>query len=239
MPNDFHPRCVRALRALRALRATRATRATRALGALAFATTLAFGRTADAQAWAYPSFQPPAIAEREFNFGVAGGDIGTALVFQWRERAGTRSMFSLDAGLGDPDARGADNVFFVGGQYAYQLLNSTPDVPLDFLLTAGAGVAVGNRTSLRVPFGLSIGHRFPLDGNVAITPYVHPRVSLDFCNDCGGDESQIGVNFDVGANFELTRVLAIRTSAYFGGSNRFGDNGFGLSLVWSPPPLSR
>ena len=32
---------------------------------------LAGARAANAQAWAYPSFQPPAITTREFNFGIA------------------------------------------------------------------------------------------------------------------------------------------------------------------------
>lgn len=210
-------------------------------GALpALALTLLGSRAAMAQAWAYPAFQPPAVTTREFNFGVASAnDAGTTAVFQWREAAGTKSIFWFDVGLADPEARGLDNVFFVGGNYGYQLHRSNVDVPLDFLFTAGAGVATGNKTTLRVPVGVSIGHRFPLDGGVAITPYVHPRLSLDFCGGCTGDESQIGLNFDVGGNFELTRVIALRASAFFGGSDRFGDNGIALSLAWTPPGLKR
>ncbi|MCC6928859.1 MAG: hypothetical protein IT359_07700 [Gemmatimonadaceae bacterium] len=193
-----------------------------------------------AQAWAYPSFQPPVTATREFNFGIADGrDAGTSVLFQWREGFGSRAQLSLDFGIADPEAKGVDNVAFIGGQYAYQLTKSTPDVPLDFLLTAGAGLAFGNKTTLRVPVGVSIGHRFPLEGGLALTPYVHPRVSLDFCGGCKSEESQVGINFDVGANFELTRALAIRGSAFFGGSDRFGDDGIGLSLVWTPPGLKR
>lgn len=193
-----------------------------------------------AQAWAYPSFQPPTLTPREFNFGIAdAGKAGTSILFQWREGFAPRSQFSLDIGVGDPDARGADNVLFLGGQYAYQIAKASADVPLDFLLTAGAGFAFGNNTTLRVPVGVSIGHRFPLDGTVALTPYVHPRMSLDFCGGCNGDESQIGISFDVGANLELTRVLAIRGTAFFGGSDRFGEDGLGISLVWTPPGLRR
>ena len=51
--------------------------------------------------------------------------------------------------------------------------------------------------------------------------------------------SQVGINFDVGVNFELTRALALRASTFFGGSDRFGDNGFGFSLAWSPPGLAK
>ena len=64
-------------------------------------------------------------------------------------------------------------------------------------------------------------------------------MSLDFCGGCNGDESQIGISFDVGANLELTRVLALRGPAFFGGSDRFGEDGLGISLVWTPPGLRR
>lgn len=216
------------------------TRLRRVIVAAAAAVALLAAREGRAQAWAYPSFQPPTLTSREFNFGIAdAGNAGTSALFQWREGFGFKSQFSLDVGLADPEARGLDNVLFLGGQYAYQLAKSSADVPLDFLLTAGAGFAFGNKTTLRVPVGVSIGHRFPLDGTVALTPYVHPRISLDFCGGCTGDESQLGINFDVGANLELTRVLAIRGTAFFGGSDRFGEDGLGLSLVWTPPGLRR
>lgn len=218
----------------------RSRRFSRSLAALATAALLLAARESQAQAWAYPSFQPPTTTSREFNFGIAdAGNAGTSVLFQWREGFGPSSQFSFDIGVGDPDARGADNVLFLGGQYAYQIAKASEDVPLDFLLTAGAGLAFGNHTSLRVPMGVSIGHRFPLDGTIAITPYVHPRMSLDFCGGCNGDESQIGISFDVGANLELTRVLAIRGTAFFGGSDRFGEDGIGISLVWTPPGLRR
>lgn len=201
---------------------------------------LLVARDARAQAWAYPAFQPPAITTREFNVGIAdAGSAGTSLVFQWREGYSPRSQFSVDVGFADPKARGADNILFASGQFGYQLAKASADVPLDFLLTAGAGLAFGNKTTLRVPLGVSIGHRFPLDGSLALTPYVHPRVSLDFCGGCKGDESQLGINFDVGANLELTRVLAVRGTAFFGGSDRFGNDGIGISLVWTPPGLHR
>jgi hypothetical protein len=189
-----------------------------------------------AQGWAYPSFQPPRIVARELNFGIAhGGDAGTSLLVQWREQTSPSSQLSFDIGLADPKATGVDNVLFLGGQYAYQLSTATPDVPLDFLLTAGAHASFGDNTILRLPVGVSIGHRFPLEGTLALTPYVHPRASLDFCGGCKNDESQIGINFDVGANLELTRALALRVAALFGGSDRFGDNGIGFSIAWSPP----
>lgn len=197
---------------------------------------------AEAQAWAYPSFQPPRVANREFNFGVAdAGDAGTSLIFQWREGVTPRGQLSLDVGFADPDGKG-NGKLLLGGQFGAMLNEARADMPLDFLLTGGINFAVGDGSDLiRIPFGVSIGHRFPLDEGFAITPYVHPRVSLDVCTDCGGhDETDLGIDFDLGASFEVTRQLSFRVSALLGGSDTFGDSdGFGLSLVWSPPSLSR
>ena len=59
-----------------------------------------------AQAWAYPSFQPPRITVREYNFGLANSDRGgTSLLFQWREQSGPITQFSFDVGIADPEGR--------------------------------------------------------------------------------------------------------------------------------------
>jgi len=200
----------------------------------------------DAQAWAYPAFQPPRLTNREFNFGVAdAGDAGTTLVFQWREGLSPRTQVTGDLGFADPDAKGNGKVL-LGAQFAYLFTQANAEMPLDFLGTGGVGFAFGDGgTILRIPFGLSVGHRFPLDEGFAITPYVHPRVSIDWCSECGGTDSEdsetdLGVDFDLGVSFEVTRQLSFRVSALFGGSDTFGDSdGFGLSLAWTPPGLSK
>lgn len=193
----------------------------------------------EAQAWSYPSFQPPRVTTREFNFGLAdAGKSGTSFVFQWREQAGPKSQLSFDLGVADPGYRDSGAELLLGGQYAYQLARSSVDVPFDFLFTAGAFAALGDNNLLRIPFGVSMGHRFELDKNMAITPYVHPRISIDICGDCV-DDTNIGVNFDLGGNFELTRTIAIRASALFGGTKPYSDDGFGISVAWTPPGLKR
>jgi hypothetical protein len=219
------------------------TRVLAGIGALA---TLGGASTLSAQAWSYPSFQPPRVVERDFNFGVAdAGSAGTSIVFQWREGVAPRTQLSLDVGLADPDGRNSNNYFLFGGQYAYQISQSRPDVPLDFLFTGGLFAAFGGGSNLiRIPAGVSIGHRFPLDQGFAITPYIHPRISIDFCNECGPDgdsDSELGIDFDLGATFELTRQLAIRASATFGGSDISyrNNDGFGVSFSWAPPVLNR
>jgi hypothetical protein len=189
-----------------------------------------------AQAWNYPAFQPPTIVSREFNFAIAdAGRGGTTLLFQWREGMTPRSQFSLEAGLVAPEGRG-DNLAVLGGSWAYQLHQSNSLLPLDFLLTAGAGAALGSATVLRVPVGVSIGHTFPLEGSSSVTPYVHPRLSLDFCDTCR-DDVNLGIDFDIGVNFDVTQALALRAAGYFGGGDSFGRNGIGFSIAWKSPAL--
>src|SRR5262249_3565654 len=60
--------------------------------------------TAHAQAWNQPTFQPPRVVNREFNFAVfTGGDGGTGLVAQWREGIAPDWQLELEAGFASPD----------------------------------------------------------------------------------------------------------------------------------------
>lgn len=208
----------------------------RAAIALAVATVLFLPATAAAQAWTYPSFQPPQVVEREYNFGVAdGGDGGTSLLFQWREGFSPVSQLSLDIGIADPEF--GDAYFLLGGAYGRQLMRANAEMPLDLLFTAGAYAALGDNSIFRIPVGLSVGHRFPLEGQLAITPYVHPRVAVDVCTECGtgGDsDAEVNASFDLGVNFEVTRQLSLRFAAAFG---ELDEDGFGFSVAWRPRGL--
>ena len=210
-----------------------------AAGALALIVGSAAG--AGAQAWNYPSFQQPVVTPREYNFGIAdGGNAGTAFIFQWREGASARDQLSLDVGVADPNCRGCDNKFLIGGQFAHQLTTANAQMPFDMLFTVGANGAFGGGYTLaRIPVGVSIGHRFPLEGGMALTPYAHPRLSLDFCSQCG-DNSNINLDFDIGASFDFSPQFSLRASALFNGSDYvWTDNAFGISLAWRPPGLRR
>jgi hypothetical protein len=206
---------------------------------LAFACTVLTAAPIAAQGWNYPSFRHPQIMSREFNFALAdGGDAGTALLFQWREGFGIGTELNLDVGFADPDI--GDSYFIVGGGFGRRLATATAEMPLDLLLTAGVYAALGSPNVLRVPVGLSVGHRFPLEGAMAVTPFVHPRVSVDFCSNCfGGDDTELSINFDLGVDLELSRQLSLRFAALFAGGDFFGrDDGFGISLAWKPAALS-
>jgi hypothetical protein len=206
------------------------------LCAAALAATPAISR---AQAWFYPSFQVPNTTDRDYTFGVGGGP-GTAFVFQWREGLDAINQLSLDAGLADPDGP-SNTKIFVGGQYGRQLTRATKDQPLDLLFTAGLGVAAGDGPDIiRIPVGLSVGHRFPLEGGLAITPYVHPRISFDsYTGDRGegGDRHRLTLDFDLGGSFEITPQLALRASVLFSGGDGGTDTGIGVGLTFTPRGL--
>ena len=183
----------------------------------------------------YPSFQTPRVANREFNFALADADGVTPIMFQWREGTSVRSQISLDVGLADPESDAADLFFLIGGQYAHQLARSTTDMPLDLLLTVGVfGIFGNDATGISVPVGLSVGHRFPLEGTrMAITPYAHPRLSLDYVDsDPGDSETDLEINFDLGGSLEISPQIAIRLSALLG-----DPDALGISLAWTPSGL--
>lgn len=193
--------------------------------------------TAAAQALNYPSFQAPIIVQREYSVGVSDGDNVTNAVFQWREGWSPVSQLSLDIGVADPE--NGDVKLLLGGGYSRQLTRSSADLPLDMLLTAGAYVALTDPTIFQVPVGISLGHRFDLDQGLAITPYIHPRLALAYCSECGpGDDSDtdLDVVFDLGANFDVSRRLSLRAAVAFGGE---GDDAIGFALAWRPGALQR
>ena len=193
----------------------------------------------DAQAWAYPAFQPPRVIVREYNFGIADADRGggASIVFQWREQSGPATQFSFDIGIADTEFDDNDILMFGGVGLGHRLGSATNEVPIDFLLTGGIYLGIGDITLFRLPVGVSIGHRFDMGGGMALTPYLHPRLTIDVCNDCGG--SDIGLIFDLGANFQISRSVSIRGAAMFAGDDTIGGEGFGISLAWTPPSLAR
>ncbi|SRR5579863_273990 len=204
---------------------------------------VALAAPAQAQAWAYPAFQQSHVVDREFNFAVATADNGgTSFLAQWREGVVPgKQQFSLDAGL----ASVSGNVIgFFGGTYAVQFIPQTTQQPLELLGALGANLAFGSGGTLfRVPVSVSLGHRFPLQNGLAITPYVHPDIALAVCSDCGGGgrgsaDADIGIGF--GVNFEVTRQVALRLDTSFGSSS-FGssDATVGFGVAWSPMGLRK
>lgn len=210
------------------------------LGALMAAVTVT--ERADAQASNYPSMQVPSASTRDYTAAVSTGS-GTTALFQWREGWAPRRHWQLDAGL--IDRKGSDNLsLFVGGGLGQEIARASGDQPLDLLFTAGAGAAFGSGyTLVRIPVGVSIGHTFDLDQGMAITPYVHPRASLDWANSGGrgnGSQSEVSLNFDLGVNFQVNSQFAVRAAAAFTGSELAGaQDTFAIGFNWTPAPLAR
>lgn len=200
-------------------------------------------RALHAQALNYPSMQIPSVSERDYS-GAVVGSRGSMALFQWREGISPEMHFGLDVGLYDSNSRGSRASVFVGGSLGYDLARAAGDQPLDLLLTAGAGLSTGNkRTTFRIPFGLSIGHRFELDRDMAITPFVHPRLSINVCSSCSpnnNSQSDVSLNFDIGGNLEITPRLALRVAALFSGADQFGGgDAIAVGLTWTPVALRR
>ena len=218
-------------------------RVDRVIGAAAFALSIAFTpATAHAQASNYPSLQVPTASTRDYNAAVSSG-AGTTALFQWREGWQPRRHWQLEAGL--TDRKGSDALsLFVGGGIGQEITRARGDQPLDVLFTAGAGAALGGgATVVRIPVGVSIGHTFDLEQGMAITPYVHPRASLDWASGggrSGGSQSEVSLNFDLGVNFQVNSQFAVRAAAAFTGSELGGaQDTFAIGFNWMPAPLSR
>ena len=202
-----------------------------------------------AQAWNYPAFQQPLIVDREFNFLLADGGrpAGTSLVFQWREGRASDSQLSLDAGFANSDNVGDDETFLlVGGQYARLLATQRADLPFNLLFTVGANAAFGDPTHiLRFPVGLSAGHLFRIDPRMTVMPFVHPRLAIDYCTECGegGDgELQLGLALDLGASFQFAPGMALRLAATINAlsdENPLDGDAFGVSFAYTPGYVRR
>lgn len=210
----------------------------RLLGLTALALALAAAAPLSAQAYGYPAMQNSRVSEREYNFALAdGGGFGTALIFQWREGLGNpRWQFTMDAGFADPGGPNSETRIILGGGLDYQLTQATSDMPFDIVLGGGLGASIGpDDTALRLPFGASIGHRFPLEGTFAISPFVHPRLSWNRGSRAGPTaDSETNLDLDIGANFEINPQMAVRVSAGLGDSDAIG-----LSFAWTPRGLRK
>lgn len=198
---------------------------------------------AGAQSYTYPSFQLPTLVEREYNFAAAdGGRAGATLLFQWREAVSPLWQVGIDAGLADPDGN-ASSRLVLGGHVARELTRATTEFPFDVALTAGIGFSgMDGHSVVRIPIGASVGHRFLLENDMSVTPFAHPRLSLDRCNDCrsGDAGGKLNVAVDIGGSVQLTDQVALRVAATAGGSDYLGSgNGIGFSVAWTPKGLRK
>ncbi len=195
-----------------------------------------------AQAYNYPDLQTPRIVDREYNFAAAtAGNAGTSLVFQWREGLNADWQLSFDGGIAAPKV--GDTRILIAGGAAWQWMRATADMPFDIAATGSVGFSSGNSYSVvRLPIGAVVGHTFKLDNGNELTPFVHPRLSLDFCSGtlACSTSSKVDVDVDVGVNYEITPQVALRVAALLGGTSYVGTgNGIGFSVAWTPKGLKK
>lgn len=187
----------------------------------------------------YPSFQPARTVTREYVGAIADVEGGTAFLFQWHEGMTGGAGFRFDAGLLDAEGDEGDVLALLGATYVRQINRAGSEVPLDFLFTVGGNAAVGDAIILEVPVGISVGRRFPLDAGFALTPFVHPRAALQYCNECGTDgdsDTDLGLGVDLGVDFEVSSRLSLRASLLLGSDD---TDAIGLGLAWRPSGLRR
>jgi hypothetical protein len=199
--------------------------------------------SASAQAWHYPTLQTPDISTRDFGFLVAGGgDYGTSAVAQWREGLAPDVMVNFDVGVATP----TDNTMFLAGAgLGYSLMKATRETPIDLILTGGLYGAFGDMSFVRIPVGVVVGHHFPLAGDMVLTPFVSPRLSVDICaSSCdfvvdhdvvAHTGTDLKLNFDIGASLDVTKTIGIRAALTIGGvSDGNSQTAFGIGLVYRP-----
>ena len=183
----------------------------------------------EAQTGPYPAFQPIRTAEREYNFVVSDFSGGTALVAQWREGLdNSRLQFTGDIGMADA---GSDAAFILGGSLHLQITRANSELPFDMVLGGGMGVIlINDANAFQIPIGVAIGHRFPLEGSYAISPFVHPRLVISSVE--GNSDTSLDV--DIGGSFEINSQMQVRLAASLGDSDAVG-----ISFAWLPRGLRR
>jgi hypothetical protein len=68
-------------------------------------------------------------------------------------------------------------------------------------------------------------------------------VSIDLCSSCssrGRSQTDVSLNFDVGASFDFNRRLSARVAALFSGADQFGaGDAIAVGITWTPDGLRR
>jgi hypothetical protein len=185
------------------------------------------GHAAAQIAWDAPWLVPPGPGS---GFGIYLMDVhggGLGVMGAWRSPTG---RYGLRGGLAEvprDDLGGFGGIDFSG-----PITRANYDFPLDVDWVFGAGLGVGDRVRLSVPFGLNLGHTFR-DAGAAFTPYITPRVIFDarFDDDDNGrgDDSNADLEFaaDIGLDLRFPRAgFLIR----FGGT--LGRDAVAVGLVF-------
>jgi hypothetical protein len=189
----------------------------------------ALTRPAHAQSWETPSFFAPSMHDDIglYLIDAEGGDLG--FLGMWRQSGNV--SFGVRAGMGGVEG---DRSVLLGAEIYGSLVNPTGTNVLSVSWITGAGGSFNGFTWLRIPVGLSIGARIPGSG-FTITPYVHPRLSLDVISfDVGEREEETDSEFNLDVDFGADLALGDSWVGRFGLT--VGEvEAFGIGLAYRIP----
>ncbi|HEX7088855.1 MAG TPA: hypothetical protein VF192_01895 [Longimicrobiales bacterium] len=187
---------------------------------------LAAAKPAAGQAWDAPSFMPshPMDELGAFALNPPFGDFG--VMGLWRQ-SGDLGL-GVRAGIVDLEPGGA--AFVVGSEFYAPLLRATPASPLEAMLVVGAGATFEEGILARIPVGLSVGGRFGEAGELAFSPYVHPRVGLKILANDDESETELAFAVDFGLDVELSRTVTLR-GAYTWTQGEFAEDALGVGVA--------
>jgi hypothetical protein len=180
---------------------------------------LALAAPLAAQSTATPVFHAPYRIFERYELGGNLSDQGdlTFEGFYGMSQAGGRWDLSLRAGV--QDAGAGRTAFLAGVDGRFRVIDQSEDFPLDGAIIVGVGARlVEDGSRLFIPFGLSIGRRFPIEGSsVTVTPYAEPVLLPTF----GQGASDVLVALGLGGDLRLSRRFEIRVGVGIGDIESF------------------
>ena len=153
-----------------------------------------------------PSYMAPRPAA-DVGVYLSDGPGSFAVEGIWRMRQG-----SFDLGLRGGIADTNDLSILLGGELRNRI---AVDAPLDLAVTGAVQglINTDGRSGVGFGGGLTIGHTFD-GGDIAITPYLHPRIAL--VSGFGDDDLDLELLADFGLDVRLTPSLDLRFGFGFG-----------------------
>ncbi len=175
-------------------------------------------------AWDGPDFMAPGPESLLGAYYIKPRDTDGGVAVTWRSGGplslGVRgdyvhSVFGTSWGIGG-EAKGG-----IGPVAPPLAINWTAGIGA--LITSASDGSGAGESDLRVPVGLSLGLHL-VSGELVLTPYVHPRVSLAYVsfNNGGGSDTTVEFDTDVGADLQLSPGFVLRLGGTFGDQPALG-----------------
>lgn len=204
-----------------------------AVWGLALGLVLAVPVCAQAQAaWDSPMLEAP---HRVGGLGLFIGQPaygGLGAMVTWSPASGPTG-WGLRGGLANDD-RGSGLTAFGGIDFSQLLVTAGPSFPLDVAWATGAGVGFGNDGVLvSIPGAVTLGRTVrSQDDNVALTPYLTPRLTLDLASarvnrPAPGSGTHLGLSIDLGVDAAVSSNWMLRFAATVG-----DHNGVAIGIVF-------